>query len=308
MLVVCGPTGSGKTEVAIELARSLDGEIVGCDALQVYRRFDIATAKPSAEQRSTVPHHLIDQQDPGRAFTLADYVHHAERIIHEIAERGRQPIVAGGTGMYLRGLLRGILDDASRNVELRDRLVAFRQRHGAEKFYRLLCCWDPESGARLHAADSQRCVRALEMLLASGQSWSRRLDRQGTWSDGIERYPNAKFALQFDSVRLARRLERRVESFFELGLVAEVEAILQSGVPASSNAFKAIGYREILKARNAGLDPQTALPEIQRNTRRYAKRQRTWFRSEPGVVWIDAERSARAVADEILEHWHTMTP
>jgi len=303
LLIICGPTGSGKTEIAIEVAKAVDGEIVGCDALQVYRRFDIATAKPSDAQRAEVPHHLVDEVEPGELFTLARYVRRAETVIAEIVDRKRQPIIVGGTGMYLRGLLRGIVDAPSRDEALRERLYGLRERYGAERLYRLLRCWDPESAGRLHAADGQRTIRALELLLSEGPSWSRRLEQQGTWAAGAERFPNAKFALQFDSQRLARRLEERVDGFFAAGLLQEVEAILADGIPESASGFKAIGYREILQCRQAGQDPRSALPTIQRNTRRYAKRQRTWFRSEPGVIWLDAERPAEVVAGEIVTHW-----
>jgi tRNA dimethylallyltransferase len=303
LLVLLGPTGTGKSDVAVELARHIDGEIVGCDALQVYREFDVATDKPPPESRRAVPHHLVDSFDPRTDFSLADYVREADRAIHRINGRGHVPLVVGGTGMYLRGLLSGIVDAPSRDPELRERLRAIARRRGLPRLHRWLNRLDPQSAARIGPGDVQRIVRALELVLKGEGTWSERLRDQGTWSTDRERYRALKIGLDMDRERLGRGIDARVERFFECGLVDEVRRLLQDGVSEQANAFKAIGYREVLQAIRSGLPPEQTVEEIRRNTRRYAKRQRTWFRKEPGVVWLDAAQQRAVLVEQILEHW-----
>lgn len=283
----------------------LGGEIVGCDALQVYRGFDAATAKPSREDRARVPHHLVDVADPRRDYSLADYVRDAEEAVAGIAARGRVPIVAGGTGMYLRGLLRGIVGAPPRDERLRRRLRAMAERFGAERLHRWLAGLDPGSAARLPRRDTQRIVRALEIALAHAGTWSERLEREGTWALAGERYPATKVGLDLPRATLGARLDARVEAFFEAGLVDEVRGLLDSGVPPAANAFKAIGYREVLAAVVSGADPgaEHVRSSVRTATRRYAKRQRTWLRKEHGLVWIDASAGEEATALEVAALW-----
>jgi tRNA dimethylallyltransferase len=285
------------------LAERIGGEVVGCDALQVYRGFDAATAKPSATERQRVPHHLIDHSDPGRDFTLADYVRQAEQVIAAIHERGRVPLVVGGTGLYLRGLLRGIVDAPARDVGLRERLSAMAARFGVERLHRWLGDVDPPSALRLAPGDRQRVIRALELALSGEMTWSERLHRDGSWATGRERYRALKLGLEMERDRLNRRLDERVGRFFASGLVDEVRDLLRRGVPRESNAFRAIGYREVLEALEQGIEPSEVIPDVQRNTRRYAKRQRSWFRGEPGVVWVDAMRRTGEIIEEITDRW-----
>jgi tRNA dimethylallyltransferase len=303
LLVLVGPTGSGKSELAVLLAERLGGEIVGCDALQVYRGLDAATAKPTAEERQRVPHHLVDQVDPRVDFSLADYVRAADRAIIEIAGRGRVPLIVGGTGMYLRGLLRGVLPAPPRNAEFRARLRSIARRGGGSRLRRWLERIDPASAGRIHPGDLQRTIRALELATAQGDSWSERLQAEGTWAAAQERYPALKLALSPDAEESGRRLDERVDRFFDAGLVREVRRLLQEGVPPTANAFKAIGYREVLQAIQAGEDPDSVRAEVKRKTRRYAKRQRTWFRGEPGLVLLPAAGDRRAVVEQAEERW-----
>jgi tRNA dimethylallyltransferase len=285
------------------VAESLDGEIIGCDALQVYRGFDVATAKPSLEDRRRVPHHLIDELDPRRDFNMADFVRSADRLILEIRARGRVPIVAGGTGLYLRGLLRGVIGAPPRDERLRERLRAIARRRGPASLHRWLRRLDPESAQRLTPNDSQRIVRALELALSGEATWSRRLREGGTWDDGVERYDALKIGLELEREQHNRKLDARVEAFFEAGLVDEVRGLLESGVPRHANAFKAIGYREALAAEVGELAPASLCEEVKKNTRRYAKRQRTWFRKEPGVTWLDASEGVAALTRRVVELW-----
>jgi tRNA dimethylallyltransferase len=287
----------------VELAVRLDGEIVNCDALQVYRGFDAATAKPPLDQRRRVRHHVVDCIEPDRDFNLAEFERLATGAVSEIADRGKLPIVAGGTGMYLRGLLRGIVVSPGRDERLRSRIRAIGGRRGASALHRWLGRLDPDSAARIPSGDVQRLARAVEFALLDGGKWSERLRKQGTWEDGGERYRALKVGLAMDRRRLCERLDTRVDRFFEGGLVAEVRRLLDHGVSPEANAFKAIGYREVLSALTEGRDADAVREEVKRNTRRFAKRQMTWFRREPGVVWLDAEDGVPALVERVDELW-----
>lgn len=285
------------------MAERVGGEVVGCDALQVYTGLDAATAKPPLEARRRVRHHLVDVADPRRDFTLADYVRRAEEAIEEIRRRGRVPIVVGGTGMYLRGLLRGIVPAPPRDEALRERLRAMARRFGPERLHRWLGRLDPAGARRLQATDTQRILRALEVALLSGEPWGELLRREGTWDGAEERYAALKVGLDRDRAQLAETLRRRVEGFFDAGLVEEVERLVAQGVPDSANALKGIGYRQVLAALRTGADPRSVVEDVVRSTLRYAKRQRTWFRREPGVVWMDASAGPERLAARIAALW-----
>jgi tRNA dimethylallyltransferase len=303
ILVILGPTGTGKSELAYELARRLNGEIVNCDALQVYRGFDAATAKPPDDHRRLVPHHAVDCVEPSEDFNLAAFVRMAEKAIAGIAERRRVPVVAGGTGMYLRGLVKGIVSSPPRDERLRSRIHAIGHRRGTAALHRWLRRLDPESAARLPASDGQRLARAIEFSLLSDGTWSERLHGQGSWERGADRYRALKIGLTMDRPRLYERLDQRVDRFFEAGLVEEVRQRLADGVPATANAFKAIGYREVLSALSEGRDPEGVRDQVKRSTRRFAKRQWTWFRREQNVTWLDAELGTASLVVQVEELW-----
>jgi len=307
LLVVLGPTATGKSDLALSLAERLDGEIVGCDALQVYRHFDAGTAKPTARDRLRAPHHLLDHVEPSRDYSLADYVDEAGRAIAEIRGRGRVPLVVGGTGMYLRGLLRGIVDAPPRDSALRERLRRVGARRGTPSLHRWLSRRDPASAVRISPNDAQRVIRALELALGGGSTWSERLRRQGTWNGETERYATLKIGLELERGALNRRLDERVDRFFATGLVEEVRRLLACGVPREANAFKAIGYREIVDALVRGVDPEGAREEIKRNTRRLAKRQRAWYRKETGVIWLDVARPLSETLEQATVAWRCST-
>lgn len=303
LLVLLGPTGTGKTEVAVGVARRLGGEVVGCDAVQVYRGFDAATAKPLASQREAVPHHLVDCIDPRVDFSMADYVREAEAVIAGVLARGCVPLVVGGSGLYLRGLLRGVIAAPPRDAAFRERLRAIAGRGGAERLRGWLRRRDPDSEARIPRGDLQRLIRAIELARDEGGTWSERLRAGGSWSAGDERYRALKVGLDTDRNELAAALDGRVNRFFDGGLVEEVRGLLREGVPPQANAFKAIGYREVLSALDGGGDPSGVRERVQRNTRRFVKRQRTWFRSEANVVWLDAAIGVDAVVEQIVTLW-----
>jgi tRNA dimethylallyltransferase len=303
VLVVLGPTGTGKTALAVELARALGGEIVGCDALQVYRGFDAATAKPSAAEREVVRHHLVDCVDPRTDYTMADYVEAADVALTDLAGRGRVPLVVGGSGMYLRGLLRGYVEAPPRDPALRARLRRIVERGGAERLRAWLARWDPASAARIPASDVQRLVRAIEVTRTGETTWSQRLSGAGSWASSEERWRALKIGLDLERELHGAHLDTRVDGFFDAGLVEEIRSLLAQGIPREANAFKAIGYREVLRAIERGEDPEQTREEVRRNTRRLAKRQRSWFRTEPKVVWLDAADDRAQLVERVVDLW-----
>ena len=276
---------------------------MGFDAVQVYRGLDAATAKPAAAQRERVRHHLLDCVDPRTDFSLAAFVDLAGRVLEELAERGVPAILAGGTGLYLRGLLRGIVAAPPRDARLRARLHALAERRGPATLHRLLARVDPDSARKLAPRDTQRVARAVEFALLAGEPLSARLAGAGTWASGRERFATLKIGLALERTELYARLDRRVEAFFAAGLVEEVERLLAGGLPPGANALKAIGYREVAAALAGGGDPHAVVEEVKRSTRRYAKRQATWFRSERDVHWLDAGSGGRPLVDAVLARW-----
>lgn len=283
IVVLLGPTASGKSDLAEELARSHDGEVVGVDSMQVYRGLEAGTYKPSEAARRRVPHHLVDIADPRQDFNLGDFVRAADAAIADILARGRLPILAGGTGMYLRGLLKGIDPAPRRDPALRVALEAVAERRGTAHLHRILAANDPDAAARLAPADRMRLVRALERTLGSGlpaaaSSWAR-----------PDRLPAIKVGLLPEAQLLRARIDARVEAMFAAGIVAETQALLAAGVPADGSALKALGYREAVALLRGEVDLPGAIAAAKRHTRQFARRQMTWFRREPDVRWFPVE-------------------
>ena len=274
----------GKSDIAAALAHRLGGEVVGADSMQVYRGLDAGTAKPSVEARRRVPHHLIDHVDPRRDYSAGDYARDADAAISEILERGRQPVVAGGTGLYLRALLRGLVEAPRRQPELRARLNRIALRRGSAVLHGMLRRRDPAAAARVPPGDRQRVVRALEVALAGGPPLAGLIEAHRF---APERYDAVRVGVDMDDALLMRRLRTRVEEMFAGDrLVHEVEGLLAAGVDSGANAFKALGYREVMAWRRGEIGREEIQERTLRNTRRYVKRQRTWFRREPGYRWF----------------------
>lgn len=287
VVAIYGATGTGKTRLAVELADRLPCRLISCDALQVYRDFRVATEKPrGAEARH--PWALVDWAEPTRDVNLGDWVRAAEAEIRAAHAAGEVPVVAGGTGLYLRGLLKGVAAAPPRAPALRRRLAALAERHGVPFLHRVLSRLDPASAARLAPRDRQRVVRALEVRLASGASLAA---LQGGGFTRPDRFATLRVGLALPRELLYARLDARAAGYLAAGLVEEVRWLLETRrVPRDANAFRALGYREVLAHLEAGTGPggEAALLErIQRDTRRYAKRQITWFRGEAGTTWYD---------------------
>lgn len=282
LVAVAGPTGSGKSGLALRIAETFSGEIVNCDSLQVYRYFDIGTAKlPSAERRG-VAHHLIDIRNPDELFTAGEYARLARAAIADISARGRLPILAGGTGFYLRALLEGLFEGPARDRQLRERLAA-REARRPGSLHRLLARFDSAAAQKIHPNDVPKVMRALEVCLLTQRPVSE-LFRQGR--DPLRGYRTLKLGLLPERAKLYERLDARCARMFENGLVPEVRSILERGFAPTCKPFESHGYRQALQLVQGELNPRDAVLDAQRNTRNYAKRQITWFRKEAGLEWL----------------------
>jgi len=282
LVAVAGPTGSGKSDLALLIAEKFDGEIVNCDSLQVYRYFDIGTAKLPLAERRGIPHHLIDILDPDQLFTAGEYARLARATIAEISARGRLPILAGGTGFYLRALLEGLFEGPVRDQPLRDRLSAREARRPAS-LHRLLRRFDSTAAGKIHANDIPKVTRALEICLLTRQPVSR-LYQQGR--DALSGYRTLKLGLLPDRETLNPRLDARCAWMFEHGLVEEVRRILALGFSPACKPFESHGYKQAIQLIQGEIGPRDAVFYAQRNTRHYAKRQITWFRRERELQWL----------------------
>ena len=285
VIAVAGPTASGKSDLGLALARRLGGEIVCMDSMQIYRRMDIGTAKPTAQERALLPHHMLDVADPTEAYAVADYAVAAERVIAEILSRGRVPILVGGTGLYLKALMDGLsLGGAGGDERLRAELNALADEPGGkERLHARLAAVDPETAARLHPNDRRRVIRAIEVYEQTGVPMSRQ-------NHAAQDRPFRVLPLALDWPRdlLYARLEARVHRMMEMGLLSEVRALLESGVPPAAQSMQGIGYKELIPVVMGQGDVDRAVWEIIVHTRHYAKRQGTWLRAEPRCVWLDA--------------------
>lgn len=293
ILAIAGPTASGKSNLSIELAERLDGELVCADSLTIYRGLDIGSAKPTLEQRRRVPHHLLDIRDPSQPFTAADFRLEARHAIDGILNRGKRPIIVGGTGLYLRVLLHGLTDAPGGNPALRHQLQQRADQEGAEALLKELHQVDPETAARCHPNNLVRILRALEVWHTTGAPFSRFHEQHG-FSDTP--YDALLLCLDMERTELYQRIDRRVEDMLEAGLMEEVRRLLQTGTPADARPLQAIGYKEVLAHLRGELTLEAMTEQIKRNTRHLAKRQLTWFRREPDVHWVAYPQNSATIA------------
>lgn len=283
LVVILGPTASGKSELGVRIAEKLGGEILVCDSTQVYRHFDIGTAKVPLAERRGIPHHLIDLVEPGEVFTAGDYRRRAIEVLAELNARHKVPILTAGTGLYLRALLEGLADAPTRSEDLRQRLRNRAARHGAEYLHRLLARLDRETASRIAPRDTQKIIRAIEIRMLAGKAVAD-VHREGRTS--LQGYDIRKIGLLPPRPALYSRIDARVKSMIAAGWIEEVQRLIAGGVPADAKPFQFIGYAELRECLEGFLEQDVAIKEIQQATRRFAKRQITWFRREEGVNWL----------------------
>jgi tRNA dimethylallyltransferase len=296
LIAVAGPTASGKSALALRLAAARGGEIVSCDSLQVYRGLDIGSAKPTRAERDAVPHHLLDVVDPDQDFSAADYARRARAAVADIAARGRTPIVAGGTGLYLRALLHGLFEGPARDEPLRRRLEAIADRRGDARLHGMLARVDPEAAARIEPRDRVRVVRALEVYRATGRPIG---EHQRAGSGALAGFDTRVLVLDPGRDALRPRVEARADAMLAAGLVEETRALL-ARYPGA-RPLDAIGYRQAAAVVRGESDEAKARRDMVVETMRYAKRQRTWFRHQQDAAWCADPRGAFDAASAWLD-------
>jgi tRNA dimethylallyltransferase len=297
VVAIAGPTGSGKSELALHVATALDGEIVNCDSLQIYRWFNIGTAKVPEGERRGIRHHLIDIADPDEIFTAGEFAKRGRAVLAEIVGRGRLPLVVGGTGFYLRALIDGLAPAPSRDEALRERL-ANREGRRPGSLHRILQRLDPVTAARIHARDIPKVTRALEICLLTRSSASRLFE---TARDALQGFRTLKVGLFPPREELYQKLESRCEAMFAAGLIEETRGILARGFSPDAKPFESLGYRHALQVIRGESSLEEALLRTKQDTRRYAKRQMTWFRRESGLETFSGFGDDAAVQIAVLE-------
>jgi tRNA dimethylallyltransferase len=305
IVAIVGPTASGKSELGIEAALRLDGEIINCDSVQVYRDIQVATAKVPFEERRGIPHHLIDFVSPAINFTAADWAREAEKKIEEIEARGKTAILVGGTGFYLRALRQPFFPSPPTDEALRVRLTRIRERHGPEHLHAILRRFDPREAANFSARDWPRVQRAIEFYLQTGEQISAHRPLREEPGEHAARI--RVFALNPSRAELYARINARTENHFANGLVDEVRKLLEAGVPENSNALGAHGYRRVVEYLRSERDLESAVEQTKLDVRHYAKRQLTWFRREPGVQWLDGFGEDPEVLQELMRCYELET-
>lgn len=283
VVIITGPTASGKTELTIELASYFDGEIINADSMQVYRGMDIGTAKPTLEQRRKIPHHLIDVVDPDEEFNAAIYKEMALSLVYDISARGRSCFVVGGTGLYIKALVGGLFQVPPKDPEFRMSLKKEAEEKGAKVLYERLMKYDPEYALMIHPNDTIRIIRALEIYHLANKKPSRLIREHGFRQHSVN---PLKIFLTLDRKQLYSRINRRCIRMVESGLIEETRRLLLRGYAPDLKPMQSIGYRHVVRYIEGRWSLKKALSAMQRDTRRYAKRQITWFKKEPDVIWI----------------------
>jgi tRNA dimethylallyltransferase len=297
LVALMGATGSGKTALSLAIAGELGSEIVSCDSVALYREFEIGTAKPSREERARVPHHLIDVLSPTEASTAGDYARRARAVLKEIAQRGKLPIVVGGTGLYLRALLEGLFTGPARSDDLRDRLRGLSKKKSAEHLHRVLQRLDSEAAAKIHANDTAKVVRAIEVCLASRKKMTELWQRG---RDPLTGFHILRIGLNPERNRLYTRINARAKQMFDIGLIEETKAIYERYRDAAI-PLQSLGYKQAMQFIRGEIDRKLALWAAQQAHRNYAKRQLTWFRREPGVHWFAGFGDEPAIQQNVLK-------
>ncbi|MCY3742449.1 MAG: tRNA (adenosine(37)-N6)-dimethylallyltransferase MiaA [Candidatus Poribacteria bacterium] len=293
LLCLLGPTAVGKTEIAIQLAQRLNAEIVSVDSRQIYRQMDIGTAKPTPEERQTAPHHLIDCVDVSQPFSVADYQSLADTAIADIQNRGKRVLLVGGAGLYFRAVVDGLFEGPDADIALRERLEQEAAQRGVDVLHGRLRACDPASAERIHPNNVVRVIRALEVYELTGTPMS---EHQQQWDQGSQRYPFIAFCLTMPRALLYQRIGQRVDVMLANGLIAEVESLLAAGYARDTLALRSFGYRELIAYLDGECTYLEAVEQLKQNTRRFAKRQLTWFRKDTRLEWVDRNSKPDIVA------------
>ncbi|MGM9590044.1 MAG: tRNA (adenosine(37)-N6)-dimethylallyltransferase MiaA [Faecousia sp.] len=296
IICIAGPTASGKTALAVALAKELGGEVVSCDSMQIYRRMDIGTAKPTPAEMEGIPHHMIDVAEPDEDFSVSRYCEMASPIVDDILSRGKTAIIAGGTGLYMDSLIKGNAFAPFPSTGMREKLEAQADSTGMEAMLELLRSIDPDAAAKLHLSDRKRIIRALEVYYETGET----ITAHNLKTQAIPpRYTPLWLGLDFeDRAELYRRIDQRVDIMLEQGLVEEISALLASGIPEKCTAMQAIGYKEFVSALDGRCTIEEAADEVRKSSRHYAKRQLTWFRRNKRIHWLT--RTTGESTEEII--------
>jgi tRNA dimethylallyltransferase len=292
IIVICGPTGVGKTGFALALARQFAAEIIGADSMQIYRCMDIGTAKPTESERAAVPHHMVDVVDPDQPFDAAAYADQAAGAVGRILARGKLPLVVGGTGLYIKSLIYGLFSSRRSDPDLRQRLTNEAGQKGAAALHQRLSQHDPEAAARIHPNDTYRLVRALEVLELTGHSIS---DHHNSHGFARPRYHALKIGLTLPRDQLYARIDQRVDAMIAAGFTDEVRDLLAKGYGPELKAMQSLGYRHLTDFIQGRLEWTETLRTLKRDHRRYAKRQMTWFGADASVNWLAPDALSEAV-------------
>jgi tRNA dimethylallyltransferase len=285
VIAIVGPTASGKSDLALYLAETFNGEIVNYDSVQIFRNFDIGSAKPTPEEQARVRHHLIDIRDPSELFTAGDYQREAREVLRDITQRHKLPVLVGGTGLYLRALTEGLFSGPQRSDYWRERLETIAGKKGREHLHRLLIRLDPVAAARIMPRDKPKVIRALEVRLTTGRALTEHLQEKPR--DPLIGYKFNFIGLNPEREELYARINERVVKMFKAGLVSEVRELLERGLSRDAKALEAIGYRHVLGYMDSCNRREDTIRIMQRDTRHYAKRQLTWFRRQADVKWFN---------------------
>jgi len=296
LVVIVGPTGSGKTALSLALAEQFRGEIVNCDSVALYCGFEIGTARPGAEERARAPHHLLDIVEPTAVFTAGDYTQAARRVVAEIAARGRLPLVVGGSGLYLRAFLEGLFAGPKRSEQLRARLREITQSKGSSHLHRILARLDPAAAEKIHPNDAPKLIRAIEVCLEARQKMTE-LWQHGR--DPLTGFRILRIGLDPERAALYERINRRAQRMFDSGLVEETERLVVR-YGASAPPLQSLGYKQAVQLLRGEVDRESAIAAAQQAHRNYAKRQMTWFRREPGVHWLRGFGDEAEIQGQVL--------
>ncbi len=286
IIAVAGPTASGKTALAVEIAKRVDGEVVSCDSMQIYKYMNIGTAKPGSDEMQGVPHHMLDFVQPDKCYSVADFVQDARRCINDILKRGKVPVIAGGTGLYMDSVLNNIrFADFDSDPKFREEMQQLADTKGAEELHKLLEEKDPEAADKIHQNNVRRVIRALEVCKITGKTFTQ--VNEESIREPI--FDALIFGIDIKREKLYERINLRVDKMMEAGLLVEVEHLWKSGIGSGTTAMQAIGYKEIIEYLENHCELSEAVDKIKMESRRYAKRQMTWFRRNKNIVWVNPD-------------------